>query len=169
MNRPLNEILRELNHEENPLLAEAINGWTAGRITRQELSDAIQSASLQCSHHNPAYDRALALLAHEPDGCHYGKLVRDRIPEIIRRQGENPITRRLSDDEYVSELYRKLREETEEFLSDETAEEIADILEVIRAICAVKGFSMEEILRIRDAKRIERGGFEDRIYLIRKN
>lgn len=98
----------------------------------------------------------------------YQKLVRDRIPEMIRQQGFTPITQRLNADEYLSELHRKLREETEEYLSDQSAEEIADILEVIEAICVTKGFSQEEIRRIKAEKYTKRGGFNERIYLIGK-
>ena len=100
---------------------------------------------------------------------YYGKLVRDQIPDMIRRQGYTPDIRTLNDEEYLSELYRKLREETEEFLSDENEEEIADILEVIEAICTAKGFSKETILRTKSEKRNARGGFEKRLYLISKS
>lgn len=103
-----------------------------------------------------------------PSIHYYQKLVRDRIPEMIRHQGFTPITRRLNADEYLSELHRKLREETEEYLSDQSAEEIADILEVIEAICAAKGFSREEISRVKSEKYAKRGGFDKRIYLISK-
>lgn len=99
---------------------------------------------------------------------YYQKLVRDKSPELIRHQGFSPITRRLDDEEYLSELHRKLREETEEYLSDQSAEEIVDILEVLEAICSAKGFSWEEIARIKSEKQAKRGGFDERIYLIGK-
>ena len=108
------------------------------------------------------------LLAENTAAVHYGKLVRDRIPEIIRREGFTPSVRSLGDDEYLAELYRKLREETEEYLADENPEEIADILEVLDAICAFKGFSAEDIQHIKKLKREKRGGFEQKLYLINK-
>lgn len=109
------------------------------------------------------------LLAEEPKSHYYGKLVRDSIPDMIRRQGFTPRTRVLDRDEYLSELNRKLREETEEYLSDENIEEIADILEVLEAICSAKEFSADEVLSLKAEKRRQRGGFEERIYLISKD
>ena len=48
----------------------------------------------------------------------YEKLVRDKIPEIIRSNGEEPETRILSDEEYKKELEKKLLEEYQELLSE---------------------------------------------------
>ena len=58
-----------------------------------------------------------------------GKLVRDRIPEIIRADGKTPIIRIMDDEEYVKELDRKLCEEVEEYRADRSIEEMADILD----------------------------------------
>ena len=46
----------------------------------------------------------------------YNKLVRDKIPEIIKNNNETPITRILSDEEYKIELEKKLYEEYQEVL-----------------------------------------------------
>lgn len=59
-----------------------------------------------------------------------GKLVRDRIPELIRRNGGQPRTRRLSDEEFATALTRELIEEAQEFAADATEGELADVLEV---------------------------------------
>ena len=40
----------------------------------------------------------------------YNKLVRDRIPDIIRNQGETPHIRTLGEDEYIRALEEKLNE-----------------------------------------------------------
>lgn len=45
-----------------------------------------------------------------------GKLVRDKIPEIIIAHGKKPITRILNDDEYIEELDKKLNEEITEWM-----------------------------------------------------
>ena len=64
-----------------------------------------------------------------------GKLVRDRIPEIIIADGKKPITRILDNDEYLRELDKKLNEEIAEYQADKSIEEMADVLEVSFAIC----------------------------------
>jgi predicted house-cleaning noncanonical NTP pyrophosphatase (MazG superfamily) len=100
----------------------------------------------------------------------YNKLVRDNIPEVIERSGKAFQTRILSDDEYKQELQKKLQEELEEYLSapdDQNAkEELADILELIHAITAIHGSSMEELEQVRHKKLNDRGGFKDKIFLI---
>lgn len=95
----------------------------------------------------------------------YNKLVRDKIPEIIIANGEEPITYSLGADEYKQELYKKLREEVNEFLADESIEELADILEVMHGILNSKQLTFEDLEKVRKAKREKRGGFEKRIYL----
>jgi predicted house-cleaning noncanonical NTP pyrophosphatase (MazG superfamily) len=96
----------------------------------------------------------------------HGKLVRDRIPQIIRENGAEPVTYTADRAEYRSRLRDKLGEEVAEFLdADEEAapEELADVLEVVRALAADLGVGAEQLEKIRDAKAGERGGFADRI------
>lgn len=95
----------------------------------------------------------------------YDKLVRDKIPEIIRARGVEPVTRVAGDEEYWQKLREKLEEEVKEFLQAENAEELADILEVIHAICDHKGFSRQEVRLLRRKKAEDRGGFKARIIL----
>ena len=45
-------------------------------------------------------------------------------------------------------------------------EELADVLEVIRAVAAARGSSIKEVESIRRNKAAKRGGFEKRILLI---
>ena len=93
-----------------------------------------------------------------------GKLVRDKIPQIIIADGRTPIVRTLSDEEYLSELDRKLNEEVAEYQADKSLEEIADVLEVLLAICEDRGHSVDELIEVRDKKREKRGGFRDKVY-----
>lgn len=93
-----------------------------------------------------------------------GKLVRDRIPEIIRNDGKMPIVEILSDEEYLLELDKKLNEEVAEYQVDKSIEEMADILEVLFAICEARGHSIEELMKKKEAKKEKRGGFKDRIF-----
>ena len=94
-----------------------------------------------------------------------GKLVRDRIPEIIRDQGGSPRTRRLDDTAYREALCSKLDEETREFLSERAPEELADILEVVYALAVDAGLTKDALEAIRLKKRAERGGFDRRLFL----
>ncbi len=95
----------------------------------------------------------------------YNKLVRDKIPEYIRKKGGMPITHIADDAEYWEKLKEKLLEEIEEFKKDENAEEFADILEVLDAIADYKGFDRNEVERIKKEKAEERGKFKERIIL----
>lgn len=93
-----------------------------------------------------------------------GKLVRDKIPQIILDDGKTPITRILTDEEYLVELDKKLSEEVKEYQEDKSIEEMADILEVLFAICEARGHSVEQLIEVRNAKRKKRGGFEQKIF-----
>lgn len=64
----------------------------------------------------------------------YYKLVRDRIPEIIEANGQTCITETLSDEEYLRLLDEKLAEELAEYQASKSLEELADLLEVMRAV-----------------------------------
>lgn len=98
----------------------------------------------------------------------YNKLVRDNIPAIIEAQGETPHFRTLSDEEYQLSLEQKLDEEVGEYHRDKTAEELADILEVVYALAATAGCSREQLMDVYQKKHDTRGGFGKRIFLISK-
>lgn len=95
----------------------------------------------------------------------YDKLVRDRVPDIIMAKGESCTTHIADEAEYETQLFEKLREETEELVRDRSIGEIADVLEMIDAIAALKKFSQEEIDAVKQKKLEERGGFSGRIVL----
>ena len=98
----------------------------------------------------------------------YNKLVRDKIPEIIRSNGEEPEIRILLDEEYKQELEKKLYEEYQEVLeasADERAEELADMIEIIRALAKLENKSLQDVINIADNKNIKRGAFEEKIFL----
>ncbi|SCL41683.1 Predicted house-cleaning noncanonical NTP pyrophosphatase, all-alpha NTP-PPase (MazG) superfamily [Micromonospora pallida] len=98
----------------------------------------------------------------------YGKLVRDRIPEIIRAGGEIPEIRVLGPDDFVPALIAKLHEEAEELGSAGAAEvlgELADLHEVLAALTAALGFTAAEVEAAAARKRAERGGFTERLWL----
>ena len=98
----------------------------------------------------------------------YGKLVRDRIPEIVERDGKRPHWRQLGDEEFRHALRAKLIEEAREV--DEADEhhrlsEFADLAEALDAALAAHGFSADDLRRRREARNAERGAFVRRIYL----
>ena len=100
----------------------------------------------------------------------YKKLVRDRIPEIIAAHGDRPVTRVLDDAEYKHELRYKLLEEVREVMVAPDAAtvlaEIADLIEVAEAAAKAYGYSSEDLRRVQAEKRAQRGGFDQRIFLI---
>lgn len=65
----------------------------------------------------------------------YNKLVGDKIPEIIEEDGKTCKMHILSDSEYIMALEAKLNEEVAEYQADKSLEEMADVLEVLGAIC----------------------------------
>ena len=95
----------------------------------------------------------------------YKKLVRDNIPDIMIKNGATPITRILTQEEYLHELKRKLLEETNEFLESESIEELADIEEVIIAILEATNQNKDTLEKIRKQKVKKRGAFKKRIFL----
>ena len=95
----------------------------------------------------------------------YNKLVRDRIPEIIEASGNTCVTEILSDEDYLKMLDVKLDEELAEYHADQNIEELADLMEVIRACAMARGYSVEELEQVRAEKTAKRGGFERKILL----
>ena len=98
----------------------------------------------------------------------YNKLVRDKIPGIILSNGETPVTRILEGKEYILQLEKKLDEEVAEYHDSKSIEELADILEVVYALCEGAGYSVEDLLSAYREKNTERGGFSKKIFLIGK-
>ncbi len=96
----------------------------------------------------------------------HNKLVRDKIPQIIRNDGKSCSVRVLDHLEMKDALGAKLREEIDEYLVANDPEELADILEVVYASAACLGVSRDELEEMRGAKAAKNGGFSDRIYLI---
>ena len=95
----------------------------------------------------------------------YHKLVRDKIPQIIRAQGKTCVTEILSEEEYLQMVDAKLQEELTEYQESKSLEELADLLEVMEAAVKARGYTWEELTAVRDQKRQKRGGFDDRILL----
>lgn len=92
-----------------------------------------------------------------------GKLVRDRIPEIIRQSGSTPIIETAAPEDYPQYVRMKLQEELQEYLQSGEVVELADLIEVCFAAAALKGISPTELVAIVRDKHGARGGFDQHL------
>lgn len=98
----------------------------------------------------------------------YNKLVRDNIPNIIESKGETPVTKILDNETYKMELEKKLYEEYKEVLEatgEDRVEELADMIEIIRALANLENRSLDDIISCADEKAKKRGAFNEKIFL----
>lgn len=96
----------------------------------------------------------------------YCKLVRDRIPEIIEASGKSCVTETLSEAAYLRMVDAKLDEELAEYRKEPNLEELADLMEVIYAAAAARGYTPEQLERAQAEKAAKRGKFEKRTLLL---
>ncbi len=94
------------------------------------------------------------------------KLVRDKIPEIIREQGGNPEIRVASKDELDVLLREKIVEEAQEFLFSGDSEELVDIQEAIEALIKLRNTDTALLELQRHSKLLARGGFSEGYVLL---
>ncbi|MGN1299536.1 MAG: ASCH domain-containing protein [Candidatus Scatovivens sp.] len=96
----------------------------------------------------------------------YNKLVRDKIPENIDIEpGRKCKYTILNDEEYLKELNKKILEEANEFIEENSIEELGDLLEVINAIMKLKGYDIEAVNKVMKAKEEKKGAFNNKIFL----
>jgi len=97
----------------------------------------------------------------------YNKLVRDKIPEIIVKNGGFPKITTLDDVEYPIKLKEKLIEEAKELLAEkeDVLNELADVLELVISIGKNHGIRYSKIEEKQKSKNTERGGFKKKIFL----
>ena len=99
----------------------------------------------------------------------HNKLVRDKIPDIIRTSGNQCETTTLSNLDYIEALKQKLVEEAKEVATaspKNLPQELADVMEVMYALMAAAGIEPEKVREIKKYKRSRRGGFNNRIKLL---
>lgn len=96
----------------------------------------------------------------------HNKAIRDKIPEIIKESGNTCNIKKLSDPEFLTELERKLEEETKEFQQSKSIEELVDILEVVYRISQLRGTNAKKLDALRKEKAQKRGAFENNLFLI---
>lgn len=95
----------------------------------------------------------------------YDKAIRDRIPEIIKASGKESTVLQVSAQEFLAKLIEKLGEEVAECQANPCLEELADMVEVIKAIVSYMGYSWQELEQVREQKAKARGAFEQRLVL----
>ncbi len=96
----------------------------------------------------------------------YNKLVRDKIPENIEKDPLKKCKYRILDEkEYLNELNKKVLEEANEFVEENSIEELGDLFEVINAIMNLKGYKTEDVQKTMETKAQKKGAFNKRIYL----
>ena len=95
----------------------------------------------------------------------YFKLVRDKIPTIIKDDGRKPVFYSADTIEHKRRLFEKMEEELQEFRDKPCVEEAADMYEVLLAIAETHRIDMYDIILMADKKRSERGGFLEGLVL----
>ena len=99
-----------------------------------------------------------------------GKLVRDRIPEIIRGAGKEPEVYQADPQEYRERLRAKLQEEVDEVLAatgdSAVVEELADVFEVVLAMADDLGVDEGSLREVAERKARARGAFKQRLVLL---
>lgn len=102
----------------------------------------------------------------------FDKLIRDKIPEIIRNDGWMPIIRVLKNKEYQIALKNKILEESGELVKAKSEKdiinEIIDIQELLDALGTELKLSKLEIKNLQKIKNKKRGSFKKKLFLIRE-
>jgi predicted house-cleaning noncanonical NTP pyrophosphatase (MazG superfamily) len=100
------------------------------------------------------------------------KLIRDKVPERARENGDELETRVMNEDEFKIAVKEKLVEEAREVQQapnkEELIGELADVLELTITVGRIEGISFEEIEQKRKDKLKKAGGFEKKLMLISK-
>jgi len=156
---------------------EEINSFGIGHFKRIDISDsifvvnkngyigeAVKNEIDYARKHNKEI-MYLENVDNENNIEYYYKLVRDKVITIIEKSGRKANYSKLNNEDYLNELFKKLIEEVNEFTKEKSKDELADVFEVIYAIMKSKNIDINEIEKIRFNKKLERGGFEDKIFL----
>ena len=109
-----------------------------------------------------------------PEENEYPKLVRDKIPQIIKKNEDIDVDLKCvkGTSEHLTYLQQKVVEESSELKNAKTkenlVEEIVDVLEIIDTICEIEDISKENIKQVQTEKKQQRGGFEGGIVMNKK-
>jgi predicted house-cleaning noncanonical NTP pyrophosphatase (MazG superfamily) len=97
------------------------------------------------------------------------KLIRDKIPMIMKQANVKFEAKIADNDEYKEFLAKKMQEEIEEYMSDHSLEEAADMYEVFLSLISLWGHDLHDVVIHADKKREDRGGFDERVILIKSD
>ena len=101
---------------------------------------------------------------------YYHKLVRDKIPEVIKNSGGTAKFRKLTAKEFEKELLKKIGEEAGALpktkSKKEMASELADVIAVMDEIKKTKKITEKEIKNEMKINMNKKGGFKKRLYLV---
>ena len=112
----------------------------------------------------------------------YNKLVRDKIPDIIKKNNEEciittlneggkgqgilfkkgEIVRKIPADKLVEELNEVL-----ESTGNNRIEELSDMIEVIASLAKLEGKTLNDVIEASSKKKEKRGGFDNKIFLLK--
>lgn len=95
----------------------------------------------------------------------YHKLVRDRIPEIIEKDGKFCRWQHVSEEQFSALLEEKAEEELAELWNSQSPEKLADLSEVLHTLAAAHGWDWSEVETLRTQKATTHGRFTQRILL----
>jgi len=100
----------------------------------------------------------------------YNKLIRDRIPKIIKEADWVPTVRILRKSEFLGAVKKKVLEEAGELIKSKDKKgitnEIVDIQELIDVLVSEIGLTKSQIKKQQKLKNRKRGGFKKRLFLI---
>ena len=97
---------------------------------------------------------------------YYNKLVRDKIPDIVKQEGNHPECHIANNKaEYCLALKEKILEEAIEFKESQDINELIDVLEAIYCLIEAENLEFSKIEELRKKKNMERGSFKRRIIL----
>jgi predicted house-cleaning noncanonical NTP pyrophosphatase (MazG superfamily) len=155
----------------NQTFAKELGELGASRRFVIELSGGILSHVYYILTKEGAQVACIDLFGADEERVEYNKVVRDKIPEIIKKQGEMADVIRLEGEAPITALKRKLVEEAFEALDAKSGGdligELADLREVVDAVCRALNISSSEIMDAQKEKRHKRGGFDQGIMLTR--
>ena len=155
----------------NPAFAKKLGRLGATKRFVIELSGGILSHAYYIFTKEGAQVECIDLFGVDEELAEYNKIVRDRIPEIISKRGERTESIRLKNEALITGLREKLVEESFEVLDAKSSHdligELADVSEVINALCNALGISSSHLGAVQKEKRKKRGGFEKGVMLTR--